>query len=73
VPGFGINTSCIRSIKASYKTKLGSKRSIRGMSEYQEAGRETEREAKRETGRTEVALVLESGVGAAQEHSVRKP
>jgi len=67
-----MNTSCIRSIKASYKIKLGSKRRIRGMSEYQEAERETEREARRETSRTGAAMALESGAGAAEEHSVRK-
>jgi len=70
VLGFGINTSCIRSINVSYKTKLGSKRHIRGMSEYQEAEREIEREARRETCRTGAALVLESGARAAKEHSI---
>jgi len=43
VPDFGMNTSCIKSIKAPYKAKLGSKRHIRGMSEYQEAEREQKR------------------------------
>ena len=67
-----MNTSCIRSIKASYKTKLGSKRRIQGMSEYQETERETEREARRETSRTGAAMVLESDAGATEEHSVQK-
>jgi len=34
VPGFKMNTSCIKSIKASYKVKSGSKSHMRGMSEY---------------------------------------
>ena len=42
------------------------------MSEYQEAERETEREARRETGKTRAALVLESGAGATEEHPVRR-
>jgi len=67
-----MNTSYIKSIKASYKAKLGSKRRMRGMSEYQEAERETEREAGRETSRTEAALVLESGAGATEEHPIRR-
>jgi len=40
------------------------------MNEYQEAERKTEREARRETSRTGAALVLKSGVGAAEEHPV---
>ena len=36
VPGFGINTSCIRGIKSTYKTKLGSKGcQMQGMDEFQ--------------------------------------
>jgi len=44
VPGFGINSSCIKSIKASYKAKLESNKRMRGMTEYQEAEKETGRE-----------------------------
>ena len=55
VPSFRMNTSCIKSIKASYKVKLGSKSHMRGMSEYREAEREAEREAIRETSRIGVA------------------
>jgi len=43
--GFGINTSCIKSIKASYETKLESNKRMRGMDEYQVAERETGGEA----------------------------
>ena len=67
-----MNTSCIRSFKASYKAKLGSKRRIQGMSEYQDAERETEREVRKECSRNGVALVLESGARATEEHSVWK-
>ena len=45
MPGFRINTSCIKSIKASYETKLESNRRMRGMDEYQAAERETGAEA----------------------------
>jgi len=38
--GFKINTSCIKSIKASYKAKLESNKYVRGMTEYQEDERE---------------------------------
>ena len=41
MPIFGINTSCIKSIKASYKAKLDSNKRVRGMTEYQAAERET--------------------------------
>jgi len=41
MPGFGINTSCIKSIKASYETKLESNKRMRGMDKYQAAERET--------------------------------
>ena len=40
------------------------------MSEYQEAEREIEREARRETGRTGAAFLSESGTGATEEHPV---
>ena len=43
--GFEINTSCIKSIKASYKDKLESNKRVRGMDEYQVAERETGGEA----------------------------
>ena len=39
MPSFGINTSCIKSINASYETKLESNRRMRGMDEYQAAER----------------------------------
>ena len=45
MPGFEINTSCIKSIKASYETKLESNKRMRGMDEYQAAERETGGEA----------------------------
>ena len=41
MPGFSINTSCIKSIKASYKDKLESNKRARGMDEYQAAEKET--------------------------------
>jgi len=41
MPEFRINTSCIKSIKASYKDKLESHKRARGMDEYQAAERET--------------------------------
>ena len=34
MPGFRINASCIKSIKASYKDKLESNKHMRGMDEY---------------------------------------
>jgi len=46
MPGFGINTSCIKSIKASYETKLESNKRMRGMDEYQAAEREIGGEAR---------------------------
>ena len=67
-----MNTSCIKSIKASYKVKSGYKSRMRGMSEYQEAERKAKREAMRETSRTGVALMSEPVVGAAEEHPVRR-
>jgi len=40
VPGFEINTSCIKGIKSTYKAKEGSKGcQIREMTEYQEPRR----------------------------------
>ena len=45
MPDFGINTSYIKSIKASYETKLESNKHVRGMDEYQAAERETGGEA----------------------------
>ena len=46
MPGFEINTSCIKSIKASYKDKLESNKRMRGMDEYQVAETETGGEAR---------------------------
>jgi len=40
MPGFLINISCIKSIKASYKDKLASNKRVRGMKEYQAAEKE---------------------------------
>jgi len=41
VPEFGINTSCIRGIKSTYKTKLGTKGCrMRGMTEFQKIEKE---------------------------------
>ena len=41
VPRFAINTSCIRGIKSTYNTKLGSKGCrMRGMDEFQAAEKE---------------------------------
>ena len=45
MPGFEINTSCIKGIKASYKAKLESNKSVRDMTEYQEAEMEIGGEA----------------------------
>jgi len=70
IPSFGMNTSCIKSIKTSYKVKSGSKSRMRGMSEYQEAEKEAEREAKREASGTGAALMSEPGAGAAKEYPV---
>ena len=41
MPDFRINTSYIKSIKASYETKLESNKRVRGMDEYWAAERET--------------------------------
>ena len=71
VLGFGINTSCIKDIKSTYKAKVGSKGyRMRGMTEYQEAEKESEREARREASKIRATLVSESGVGATEEHPV---
>ena len=67
-----MNTSCIKSIKASYKVKLGSKRRMRGMTEYQEAQKEVKREARREASRAGAASGSGSGAGAAEEHHIRR-
>jgi len=67
-----MNTFCIKSTKASYKVKSGSKSCMRGMSEYQEAEREAERDAIRETSRTGVTSMYEPVVEAAEEHPVRR-
>ena len=70
---FGINTSCIKGIKSTYKAKVGTKCCrMRGMTEYQEAKKKVKREARREASRTRAALVSESRAGAAKEHPVRR-
>ena len=44
VPRFGINASCIKSFKSTYKANEGSKGCrMRGMTEYQEAEKKTEK------------------------------
>ena len=48
MPGFRINTSCIKSIKESYETKLESNKRVQGMDEYRAAERETGGEARME-------------------------
>ena len=45
---FRINTSCIKSIRASYEIKLESNKRVRGMDEYRAAERETGGEARME-------------------------
>ena len=67
-----MDTSCIKSIKASYKVKLVSKSRMRGMSKYQETEREAEKEARKETGRTEAASGSGVRVGAAEEHPIQR-
>jgi len=67
VPRFRMNTSCIKSIKASYKVRSGSKSRMRGMSEYMEAERAAEKEARK----TEAAPGSEYGAGAAEEHPLK--
>jgi len=49
MPGFRINTSCIKGIKSTYKAKVGSKGyRMQGITEYHEAEKKAEREARRE-------------------------
>jgi len=77
VPGFRINTSCIKSIKASYKAKLDSKKRVRRMTEYQEAERETtgkvEMEPRREVSRTGATTTEpKPRVIASKEQSTRR-
>ena len=67
-----MNTSCIKSIKASYKVKSGFKSRMRGMSEYQEAEKEAENKARREADRVGAASGSRSGAGAAEECPVRR-
>ena len=67
-----MNTSCIKSIKVSYKVKSDSKSRMRGISEYIEAEREAEKVARKETGKTEAASGLESEAGAAEEQPTRR-
>jgi len=65
VPGFGLNTSCIKSIKSSYKAKSGSKGScMQGMSKHIPT--------KREAGEQGVAAEPESGTRTAEERPTRK-
>ena len=71
VPGFGINTSYIKGIKSTYKVRSKDCR-MRGMTEYQKAEREAEKEARRETSMNGAALALESEAGAAKEHPIRR-
>ena len=56
-----MNISCIKSIKASYKVKSGSKSRMRGMNEYMKTEKEDEKEARKETGRMEATSGTESG------------
>jgi len=73
VPGFEINTSCIKGIKSIYKAEEWFKGyRIRGMTEYQEAKREAEKEARRKASKIEAAPESESGAGAAEEQSTRR-
>ena len=65
-----MNTSCIKSIKASYKVKSGSKSRMRGMIEYQEAQKEEKKEARREASRAEATSG--SGAEATEEHPIRR-
>ena len=71
VPGFGINTSCIKGIKSTYKAKVGSKGcQMRAMTEYQEAEKEAKREARRKASIAGAASGSRSGAGTAEEHLV---
>ena len=65
VPRFRTNTSCIKGIKSTFKAKKGSKGCwMRGITEYQEA--------ERETSRTEEAPESDSRAGAAEERSTKR-
>ena len=49
VPGFEINTSCIKGIKFAYKAKEGSKScQMRGMTKYREADKKADKEVAEE-------------------------
>jgi len=74
VPGFGINTSCIRGIKSMYKTKLGSKGCrMRGMDEFQVAEKEERGESKREVSLTGTAAAEpEPRIVTTKEQSTKK-
>ena len=74
VPGFGINTSYIRGIKSTYKTKLGSKGCrMRGMDEFQAAEKEERGESKREVSLTGTAAVKpEPQIVTTKEQPARK-
>jgi len=68
-----MNTTCIKSIKCSYKAKSVSKdNQKRGMSEYMEVERKAEKEARKEVSRIEAAPGSESGAGAAEEQSTKR-
>ena len=65
VAGFGINTACIKGIKSAYKAKERSKGCrMRGMTEYHEAEKDVEKEARKEASRT--------GAGVAEEQPSRR-
>jgi len=52
VSRFGINISCIKGIKSTYRAKVGSKGCrMRGMTEYKEAEKEAKKETRREASR----------------------
>jgi len=73
MPRFGINTSCIKGIRFTYKAKVGSKDcQMRGMPEYQEAENEAKKEARREASRVGAASGSESGAGVAEEQPTRR-
>jgi len=73
VPRFRINTSCIKGIKLTYKSKVGSKGCrMRGMTEYQDVEKEVEKEARREASRAGAASESESGAGAIEEYPTRR-
>ena len=65
MPGFGINTLCIKAIKSAYNARKGSKASrMRGMNGYLEV--------KKEASTYEVAQESERGAETTEECSVRK-